>query len=85
MSHPAVAKTLPSERTEIDCCPECFVFTTFMGFEVGIVDVDAGRGCLAMMASAEEVRKYGAMPVNGDTESERTIAFHSLYKFNLLY
>lgn len=56
-----------------------------MGIEVEIVDADVCRGCLAMIASAEEVRKYGATPVNGDTESERTIAFHSLYKLNLLY
>lgn len=71
-SHPAVAKILPSERTEIDCWPECFVLTTLAA---GAADVgpDTGRWCLAMMASAPEVRKYGAVSGDGETDSESTI------------
>jgi hypothetical protein len=55
---------------EIDCCPECFVFTVFIGSELG---VRGFRGCFTMAASAEEVRKYGAASGNGDTQRERTI------------
>jgi len=31
-----------------------------------------GRGCFAMMASAEEVIKYGFVPRFGDMERDRT-------------
>lgn len=57
-SHPAVAKTVPSDRMERPCWPECFVAIVLRGLK-GVffqMERERGRWCAARVASAEEVR-----------------------------
>jgi hypothetical protein len=57
---------------ERDCWPECLVFITLSG-EDSEGEEEIERGCLAITASAEEVRKYGVSKGEGETDRERTI------------
>lgn len=55
------------------------MFIILMGSEVEVTELGVGKGCLTIAASAEDVRKYGEVSENGDTESESTISFNPYY------